>query len=91
LENGQIAEHGTFDELMSLRGPFSRLLQEFGSESSRTDEQGELIEDADVTLDTQREKALLSLISEKDVGKAAGSGKLEVRAVSVLADVCRAD
>jgi hypothetical protein len=35
---------------------------------------------------------LLSLISGKDVGKAAGSGKLEVRAVlDFIADDCRAD
>jgi hypothetical protein len=81
LENGQIAEHGTFDELMRLRGPFSRLLLEFGSESGRTGEDKELIEDANASLDNQREKALLSLISGKDVGKAAGSGKLEVRGV----------
>jgi hypothetical protein len=81
LENGQIAEHGTFEELMRLRGPFSRLLLEFGSESGRTGEDKELIEDADASLDNQREKALLSLISGKDVGKAAGSGKLEVRTV----------
>jgi len=81
LENGQIAEHGTFDELMGLRGPFSRLVQEFGSDSGRTADQIDLIKDVDVPLDNQREKALLSLISQKDVGKAAGSGKLEVRVV----------
>lgn len=84
MENGQIAEHGTFDELMGLRGPFSRLVQEFGSDSGRTADQTDLIEDADVSLDNQREKALLSLISQKDVGKAAGSGKLEVRVVWVF-------
>ena len=81
MENGQIAEHGTFDELMGLRGPFSRLVQDFGSDSGRTADQIDLIKDVDVPLDNQREKALLSLISQKDVGKAAGSGKLEVRVV----------
>ena len=82
MENGQIAEHGTFEELMCLRGPFSRLLLEFGSESGRTGEQADLIDDDDgIPIDSQREQALLSLISGKDVGKAAGSGKLEVMAV----------
>ena len=66
---------------MGLRGPFSRLVQEFGSDSGRTADQIDLIKDVDVPLDNQREKALLSLISQKDVGKAAGSGKLEVRVV----------
>ena len=66
---------------MGLRGPFSRLVQEFGSDSGRTADQIDLINDVDVPLDNQREKALLSLISQKDVGKAAGSGKLEVRVV----------
>jgi hypothetical protein len=92
LEDGQIAEHGTFGELMRLRGPFSRLLMEFGSESGRTDKQADSIDEDDIPLDNQREKALLSLISGKDVGKAAGSGKLEVRAVlEFIADDCRAD
>jgi len=83
LEDGQIAEHGTFDELMSLRGPFSRLLLEFGSNSGGPGEKADLIDDDNIPLDSQREKALLSLISGKDVGKAAGSGKLEVWALCV--------
>ena len=67
---------------MCLRGPFSRLLLEFGSESGLTGEQADMIDDDNgIPIDSQREKALLSLISGKDVGKAAGSGKLEVRAV----------
>jgi len=63
---------------MSLKGPFARLLLEFGSESERAEIETEVIEDAAVGVDSQRAKALLSLISGKDVGKAAGSGKLEV-------------
>lgn len=78
MENGQIAEHGAFNELMSLRGPFSRLLLDFGSHAGRTGERQAGIDDADKPLDNLREKTLLSLISGKDVGKAAGSGKLEV-------------
>jgi hypothetical protein len=70
---------------MTLKGPFSRLLLEFGSESSGPDEEVELPNGADASHESQQEKALLTLISRKDVGKAAGSGKLEVSMPLALA------
>jgi hypothetical protein len=72
---------------MNLKGPFSRLLAEFGSQSSRVENHAESPIDQGSLLDTQKEKVLRSRISGKDVGRAAGSGKLEVRGrVDLLAD-----
>lgn len=70
---------------MSLKGPFSRLLLEFGSESKQAEDETESIEHAGVPRDAQVEEALISRISARDVGKAAGSGKLEVRFEESLA------
>lgn len=52
LEDGHIAEMGTYDELNSANGPFQRLVVEFGGEKEKNEEEekgdeAEAIEDAE--------------------------------------------
>ena len=89
VSNGQIAEQGTYVDLMSKDGPFARLMKEFGGEQDgkedRTDE-GEF-QDADAKAQAKRDEAAEAdggkgrFLASKAIGKAAGTGKIEGRLI----------
>lgn len=60
---------------MNLKGPFSQLLLEFGS-TDGTMQKG--VEVAPETASNEQETTTVSRLSRKHVGRAAGTGKLEV-------------
>lgn len=67
LQHGRVVEEGTYAQLVSQSGPFSSLVTEFGS--------GESVED-----ENKQEVAPIQTVrlSKKHMGKAAGTGRLEV-------------
>ena len=89
VSNGQIAEQGTYVDLMSKDGPFARLMKEFGGEQDgkedRTDE-GEF-QDADAKAQAKRDEAAEAdggkgrFLASKAIGEAAGTGKIEGRLI----------
>ena len=60
---------------MDLKGPFSQLLLEFGS-TDGTMQKG--VEVATESASSEQETTTVSRLSRKHVGRAAGTGKLEV-------------
>jgi ATP-binding cassette subfamily C (CFTR/MRP) protein 1 len=89
ISNGQIAEQGTYVELMSKDGPFARLMKEFGGDQDRDDEgtvENE-IQDTDAKAQAKRDEAAEAdggkgrFLASKAVGKAAGTGKIEGRLI----------
>ena len=60
---------------MDLKGPFSQLLLEFGS-TDGTMQKG--VEVAPEPASSEQETTTVSRLSRKHVGRAAGTGKLEV-------------
>ncbi|KAH7105792.1 ABC protein [Auriculariales sp. MPI-PUGE-AT-0066] len=75
MVDGHIAEHGSFETLMSNGGAFSKLITEFGGEHDKKDEEAE---DPDKKLVVSK-SALKK--STNGAGKAAGTGKLEGRLI----------
>jgi ABC-type multidrug transport system ATPase subunit len=81
LDNGRIAERGTFKELMQHNGEFARLTKEFGG--------GEHVAGADESADTMDDpvspaaldvgKAKEKVKASYDLEKVAGKGRLEGR------------
>lgn len=73
MEDGRIAEQGSFDDLLSKKGPFYRLIQKFGGETRSGG--------------NEDQSALETTISTSDISKgdpsrqAAGTGKLEGRLI----------
>jgi hypothetical protein len=59
---------------MNLKGPFSQLLLEFGSDA----EADESVQKPEDITSMEQESTSVSRLSRKHVGKAAGTGKLEV-------------
>ena len=86
IQNGQIVETGSFHQLMKNNGPFSRLLSEFGGAKEEGKEQSDALEEAAVeesAVTSPIEKVItkkdIVRLTKKHMGKAAGTGKLEVR------------
>lgn len=78
MHQGKIVEQGTYAQLIASGGPFSRLVSEFGgtAEEEREKEEGEeedAIEASQVAIDSDVKR-----LNRKHMGKAAGTGKLEV-------------
>lgn len=88
MENGRIIEEGTYDELIRMEGPFSRLMKEFGGKGTAAEKQpaGQTLLDGDTRAQEERDLAVqeagkgASKVS-RAVGKAAGTGKLEGRLI----------
>jgi len=89
ISEGQIAEQGTYIDLMSKDGPFARLLKEFGGEQDGKQEGtvDEEIQDADTKAQAKRDEAAETdggkrrFLASKAIGKAAGTGKVEGRLI----------
>jgi ATP-binding cassette subfamily C (CFTR/MRP) protein 1 len=77
VEDGKIVEEGTYVDLMAAKGPFARLLQEFGGDHAEEDEDGEDAEIAakNLAIDNKLRRAEAM---EKSAA-AAGTGRLEGR------------
>lgn len=76
LQQGRIVEKGTYADLIASGGPFYRLVTEFGGaaeekKEEQDDKEEEAIEAKPATNDIKQ-------LSRKHMGKAAGTGKLEV-------------
>ena len=85
ISNGQIAEQGTYLDLMSKDGPFARLMKEFGGDQDGKEEEAieEGIQDADAKAQAKRDEAAEvdggkgRFLASKAIGNAAGTGKIE--------------
>jgi len=79
LADGQIAEQGTYAELMNFKGPFSQLLLEFGGSAEPADGTVQrAVEVVSTLASSEQDITTMSRLSRKHVGRAAGTGKLEV-------------
>jgi ATP-binding cassette subfamily C (CFTR/MRP) protein 1 len=82
MNNGQIAEQGTFDELMSKgqEGAFRRLIDEFGGMDAKSSEEEEVLETISTEVEGEPSRpAIKRQITEKMISTVSGSGKLEGR------------
>ncbi|EIW69200.1 hypothetical protein TREMEDRAFT_44369 [Tremella mesenterica DSM 1558] len=82
IQQGNIVERGTYNELMSSEGPFARLIASLGLSSKEEEQENEeTIEEEAVVLDGQKPEvaAIPAKLTRKHMGKAAGTGKLEGR------------
>ena len=89
ISNGQIAEQGTYVDLMSKDGAFARLMKEFGGEQDGEDdgtiEEG--IQDSDAKAQAKRDEAAEAdggkgrFLASKAIGNAAGTGRIEGRLI----------
>lgn len=82
MVDGQIAEAGTYNELLAREGgAFSRLMQDFGGAKTEKQEE-QLVEQEEIAIETAEVKKATSPVvklTKKLMGKAAGTGKLEGR------------
>ncbi|KAG2142222.1 ABC protein [Suillus bovinus] len=79
LKNGEIAERGTYEELISRGGDFARLDLEFGGHVSEQNDEGQAEE---ATLQTSITIEDVKLKSEQVREKVTGNGKLEGRLIA---------
>jgi hypothetical protein len=77
LDNGHIAEEGTYEDLIQRNGPFQRLIAEFGGQKEEQKEEDEAEEEG--AIEQKGATPALSKLSRKVMGRAAGTGKLEGR------------
>lgn len=84
IEHGQIVENGTFEGLMTAQGQFHKLVSEFASGAvTRSGHDGNA-EEAHLEVSSKKqapriEATIVGRLKRQHVGKAAGTGKLEVR------------
>lgn len=89
ISNGQVAEQGTYVDLMSKDGPFARLMNEFGGEQDEKEDGAneEETQDEDAKAQAKRDEAAQAdggkgrFLASKAIGKAAGTGKIEGRLI----------
>jgi hypothetical protein len=77
LDNGHIAEEGTYEDLIQRNGPFQRLIAEFGGQKEEQKEEDEAEEEG--AIEQKGATPAFSKLSRKVMGRAAGTGKLEGR------------
>jgi ABC-type multidrug transport system ATPase subunit len=75
LDNGRIAEHGTYEQLSSSDGEFARLNKQFGGHDEKKDDADHAEESAKLTQTNEVDEAKLK---ER---KGAGIGRLEGRLI----------
>jgi len=84
IQDGHIVEEGTYDTLMTSGGAFKVLMDEFGGataakEEEEAAEEEDAIEDSTIAEDKPKtNEQKIRKITRKQMGKAAGTGKLEV-------------
>ncbi|KAK4689734.1 hypothetical protein P7C73_g391, partial [Tremellales sp. Uapishka_1] len=77
---GHIVESGAYADLLKNKGPFSRLVAEFGGSAQEKEEHDAEEEDAIEAIGATAVKAPQTVrLTKKLMGKAAGTGKLEGR------------
>ncbi|WVQ83494.1 hypothetical protein IAT38_005635 [Cryptococcus sp. DSM 104549] len=77
MRQGKIVEEGTYLDLVQAQGLFSRLMVEFGGAGTATEEP---VDPADQPEDPKdNDQKGVEIITRKQMGKAAGTGKLEGR------------
>ncbi|KAI0661576.1 ABC protein [Cubamyces menziesii] len=83
LENGRIAEQGTYTELMGHGKEFARLMQEFGGKTKEEEDDAEAEEDVTDAVVKKTTPAIddAKNKSESVQRKGAGTGKLEGRLI----------
>lgn len=80
MENGTIAEQGTFNELMGNKGAFCRLIDEFGGMDAKEEEEADVKEETALAEpETTKRPPIKQQITEKMMKASAGTGKLEGR------------
>lgn len=86
IQNGHVVEEGSYDTLMTSGAAFQKLMDEFGGQHAMKEEQ-EIEEEEDAIEDTEGPNALkrqqtneakIEKLTRAQMGKAAGTGKLEV-------------
>lgn len=78
IEDGRIAEEGTYAALMDSRGAFSRLVEEHGGLAKEEDEEDE-VEEQDAIQQLTGQDIEIRTRKLQHQSAAAGTGKLEVR------------
>ncbi|KAG8758519.1 hypothetical protein FRC14_008012 [Serendipita sp. 396] len=88
IEDGRIAEEGTYDDLIAREGSFSKLMKEFGGENlgEREDVPNEEAVDPETRAQEVRDAASRGggkgrYQNSRAIGNAAGTGKLEGRLI----------
>lgn len=100
IENGSIVESGSYASLIRNKGPFSRLMVEFGGQEEEKEEEQDAAEEEAIEGDAQGEKqaAQIEAAKKPEMRKrmssmkgrdakgnlAQGTGKKEVSSVLVL-------
>lgn len=80
LQAGQVVEEGTYSDLVSSHGPFSRMVAEFGGEQEEMHEAKDAAEEEAIEAVSQEKlEDVKVVLTRKLMGKAAGTGKLEGR------------
>jgi ATP-binding cassette subfamily C (CFTR/MRP) protein 1 len=82
MQNGRIVEEGSYAELIKNDGPFGHLIAEFGGQGEKNKEDRDAAEEGAIEQEKEKgnvdtKKAIVRL-TRKNMGKAAGTGKLEV-------------
>ena len=76
MQEGRIVEEGTYEQLMNKHGAFCDLMNDFGGAKEQQNEDDAEKEEAALQLPSAEQQR--AVFSKKRLGKASGSGKLEV-------------
>lgn len=76
LQGGRVVEEGTYTQLMSCNGAFRALMDDFGGAKEQQDESD--AENEEAAVEEIKTETPAPTFTKKRLGKAAGTGKLEV-------------